>query len=79
MTNTSGNKPIHVSKFGCARAAVWKNENGYRSVTVERIYKDEKEDSWKSTQSFGRDDLPKLIKAIEGAYESLFATTQDNE
>jgi len=39
-------------------------------VTFARIYKDG--DTWKDSDSFGRDDLPKLILAAQKAYESLF-------
>lgn len=69
---TSNNKPVHTTRFGCAKAAIWQNESGHYSISLERIYKD-KNEKWQSTQSFGRDDLPKLIKALEAAYDFLFS------
>jgi len=40
------------------------------SVSIERSYKD-KEDNWKTTNSFNVNDLPKLILASEKAYEAI--------
>ena len=62
------------SSSGGIRAAIWKNdtEAGVRyNVTIERIYKDK--DEWKSTGSFGRDDLLLLAKAVDQAHTWIFA------
>lgn len=54
-------KPFHTLSLGLIKAAVWKNESedpnkGPRfNVTFERAYRDDS--GWKSTDSFGRDDL----------------------
>ncbi len=58
-------KPIHEVRLGSVKAAIWENQtdNGTRfNVTVSRIYKDGEE--WKSTESFGRDDLLLLGKGV---------------
>ena len=71
-TNTKA--PVHQVQLGTIRAAIWKNdtESGVRyNVTVERIYKDK--DEWKSTGSFGRDDLLVLAKAVDQAHTWIFA------
>jgi len=52
-------KPVHEIRIGRIRAAVWLNEteNGPRyNVQISRLYKD-KDDKWKDSTSFGRDDL----------------------
>jgi hypothetical protein len=55
---TTTNKPAHEIRIGGLRATIWKNatENGARfNTTFERTYRDG--EVWKSTDSFGRDDL----------------------
>ena len=41
------------------------------NVTIERLYKDG--DDWKSTTSFGRDDLPLVAKVADLAHSWIFA------
>ena len=68
-------KPISEIRFGNIKAAIWQNptEHGVRhNVTFTRFYKDGEQ--WKNSDSFGRDDLPKLILAAQKAYEGLFKT-----
>ena len=59
-------KPVHEIRLGRIKAAIWENEtqNGLRhNVTFSRLYKDG--DQWKDSSSFGRDDLPLLIKVAD--------------
>ena len=52
------NKPAHEIRLSGVRASIWKNdtEKGPRyNTTFERYYRDGEE--WKSSDSFGRDDL----------------------
>jgi hypothetical protein len=63
------NKPIHEVRLGAIKASVWKNqtESGvWHNVTLSRIYKDG--DQWKSTNSFGRDDLLLVAKVANEAH-----------
>ena len=63
------NQPAHEIRLGAVKATIWRNETsvGTRyNVTVSRIYKDEEE--WKSTDSFGRDDLLPLAKTLDLAH-----------
>jgi len=51
-------QPAHEVRLGQIKATIWRNEtqNGVRyNVTFARIYKEG--DEWRSTESFGRDDL----------------------
>ena len=60
-------KPVHEIRLGRIRAAVWRNdtETGPRyNVQISRLYKD-KQDKWKDSASFGRDDLPLVAKVAD--------------
>src|SRR5271165_3555748 len=79
-TQTQKQKPIHEVRLGTIKAAVWRNETeaGIRyNVTFSRIYKDG--DDWKSTDSFGRDDLLLLSKVADLTHSWIFAQSQENE
>ena len=67
--NTMKNKPTHEVRLGLIKAAVWKNETetGTRyNVTFSRLYREG--DQWRSTDSFGRDDLLLLAKVADQAH-----------
>ena len=71
-------KPIHEVRIGHIKAAIWKNatETGVRyNATFSRIYKDG--DSWKSTDSFGRDDLLLLGKVADQAHSWIHTQAQE--
>lgn len=62
-------QPSKEIRLGSVKAAVWKNdtEAGVRyNVTFSRLYREG--DSWKSTESFGRDDLLLLGKVADQAH-----------
>ena len=62
--------------MGLIRAAIWGNrtEEGTRhSVSFERRYRDC--DEWKSTHSYGRDDLLTLAKIANEAHSWILANT----
>ncbi|MEZ6073691.1 MAG: hypothetical protein R3C10_28180 [Pirellulales bacterium] len=66
-------KPAREIRLGAIKATVWANEttSGTRhNVTVARLYKDG--DEWKTTQSFGRDDLPLVAKVVDLAHSWIF-------
>jgi hypothetical protein len=69
---TAARKPVHEIRFGASRIAIWRNESGYPSLTASRLYKDA-DGQWRDASSFDRDDIPQLIKALDAAYEWLFA------
>lgn len=71
------NKPVHEIRFGRIKAAIWENEtqNGMRhSVTLQRIYKDDA-GNWKSSDSFGRDDLPLVAKVLDLAHTWIYQSS----
>lgn len=69
----SKNKPVHEVRLGVVKAAIWANEtkHGIRhSVTLQRLYKDG--DDWKTTESFGRDELPLVSKVADLAHTWIY-------
>ena len=76
----SKDKPIHEVRIGTIKAAVWKNEiNGgivRYNVTFSRVYRDQ--DQWKSTDSFGRDDLLVLAKVADQAHSYIWVQNQQD-
>ena len=74
-TNT---RPIHEVRLGFIKAAVWRTETeaGVRyNATFSRLYRDG--DQWKSTESFGRDDLLTLAKVADNTHSWICAQNQE--
>ena len=66
-------KPVDEIRIGRVKATVWKNgteDQPRYNVTFSRLYKEG--DQWKSTQSFGRNDLLVLRKVADQAHSRLF-------
>ena len=73
-------RPIHEIRLGRIKAAICVNETqtGTRhNVTLQRIYRDGEQ--WKSTDSFGRDDLPLVSKVSDLAHSWIFEQAQTVE
>ena len=76
----TANKPVEELRLGTIKAAIWQNEskNGTRySVRITRLYKDE--DEWKTSDSFGRDELPLVAKVADLAHTWIFRANQRSE
>ncbi len=79
-----GNLPERKIRAGAVSATVWLNkgqkENGeeseYRTVSLERSYKD-KGGEWKSSNSLRVSDVPKAVAALQKAYEAIVLNEQD--
>ena len=66
-------KPVHEIRIGRIRASIWANKTArgtMHNVTVQRLFKAEQ--GWRSTDSFGRDDLPLVAKVLDRAHSWLF-------
>ncbi|MGA2787489.1 MAG: hypothetical protein ABSF60_08175 [Verrucomicrobiota bacterium] len=75
---TTTTRPTHEVRLGAIKAAVWRNETetGARfNVKLSRIYKDS--DTWKSTDSFGRDDLLQAAKVLDMAHSYIHQQEQE--
>jgi hypothetical protein len=72
-------KPASEIRIGSIKATNWRNEieGGTRhNVTFERLHMDG--DKWKSTRSFGRDDLLLLAKVADAAHTRIFELQQQD-
>lgn len=68
------NKPAEELRIGLCRAALWANDHDGRTrhnVSFSRLYRNE-EGEWRSTGSFGRDDLLVLAKLADRAHDRIF-------
>jgi len=62
-------KPVYEIRLARIKVSLWANrsENGMRyNATVCRLYREG--DAWKTSESFGREELPLVIKALDMAY-----------
>ena len=69
----SSQKPITEIRIGAVKATIWQNgteDQPRHNVTFSRLYKDGA--TWKSTQSFGRNDLLLLAKVADQAHSRIF-------
>lgn len=72
-TANTTKRPVHEVRLGRIKAAIWENETqqGTRhNVSITRIYKDG--NSWKDSNSFGRDDLPLVTKIADIAHTWIY-------
>ena len=73
-------KPASEVRIGRVKAAIWPNgtEGLTRyNVTFSCLYKNGEE--WKSTQSFGRNDLLVLAKVADQVHSRIFELQQEEE
>ena len=78
---TMKNKPVKEIRMGRIKAAIWENEteNGNRyNVSLSRLYKDPEDDSWKSSESLGRDDLLVGAKVLNQAHTWIFQQSKED-
>jgi hypothetical protein len=75
-SNEPKSKPVEEIRIGSIKAAIWRNEGEQGenrqpqvrfNVTFQRIYRTN-EGEWRSTDSFGRDDLLILGKVADAAH-----------
>ena len=78
--------PIKKFSAGSVSCALWENEiptsNGQKATmlkaTVERRYKD-RDGTWKSSSSFGRNEIPLAIYCLEKAFEAIVEGSKNDE
>lgn len=72
-TTNQPQRPATTIRAGGIKATVWENQtkdgNTYYSVSLSRSYKDGEE--WKETNSYYRDDLPKVELVTRKAFEFI--------
>ena len=80
MSHGTPNDPSPAD-FQTETLPIWPNgteEQPRHNVTFSRLYKDEVGE-WKSTQSFGRNDLLVLAKVADQAHTRLFELLREEE
>ena len=80
----ASNKPYKKISVGTVSCAIWQNEATIkdRSVTmlkasVERRYRDKATDTWKSSNSFSKTEVPLLISCLQLAFEKMVEQEED--
>jgi len=88
QTEEKGNQPEKKFRAGGLVATVWENkgkneksgeEYSYRTVSVNRSYKDKTTDEWKTTDSMKLNDLPKLALVAQQAYKYLVMKEEESQ
>jgi hypothetical protein len=72
------NKPVHEIRLGAVKAAVWANNSAsgtWHSVSFGRLYKAD-DGAWKTSDSFGRDDLPLVEKVADLAHRWIYTNSK---
>lgn len=67
-------RPAHEVRMGRVRAAIWRHESdgkAWYNVTFSKLFKKE-DGQWDSSESFGREDLPLLVKVADHAHSWLY-------
>lgn len=80
MATDVRNRPIQEIRIGMVKAAIWAHdtEAGERfNVSFSRIY--HKEGEWRSTDSFGRDDLLVLAKLADRCHSWITDSPRRDE
>jgi len=79
----AGQKPVAKFVAGQVSAAIWENEilvNGRQmtalKATIQRRYKD-KDGTWKSSQSFSRNEIPLAIYCLQKSFEKIIETQKE--
>ncbi|MBW3014107.1 hypothetical protein KY335_02590 [Candidatus Woesearchaeota archaeon] len=69
-------QPEKKFRAGPIAVAIWRNttNDGMRSfysITFEKRFKDKEKEQWKSTNTLGKNDIPKAMVALQEAYKYL--------
>ena len=73
MATQAAKRPVYEVRLGRIKATIWENDtrDGIRhNVSLSRIYKDG--NTWKDSTSFGRDDLPLVMKVADMAHTWVY-------
>ncbi|MBL4885954.1 MAG: hypothetical protein JKY95_15655 [Planctomycetaceae bacterium] len=79
---TDSNKPVKSFRLRGITASIFENSSqdtgkSFYKVTLQRSYK--QGDDWKSTNSFGRDDLPLVSLLTKQAWEFILNTESKSQ
>jgi hypothetical protein len=74
-------KPAHEIRLGRVRATIWPHETEgktWYNVTFSRLYVGE-DGQWTSSESFGREDLPLLVKVADQAHTWFYQERMNSQ
>jgi hypothetical protein len=78
---TEKQRPAHEIKLGRIKATIWHNEteggSPRHNVQIRRLYRDDQKGEWKTSDSFGRDDLLLVAEAARQAAVWIHQRAQD--
>ena len=81
----AGQAPVAKFSAGQISAALWQNDIQVRGqtvrvlkATVQRRYKDKDSGEWKSSNSFGRNEIPLAIYCLQKAFEKIIEAQNGN-
>ncbi|MCP5521855.1 MAG: hypothetical protein H7A46_09950 [Verrucomicrobiales bacterium] len=77
---SASDRPVHEIRLGPIKAAIWANDtpSGHRhNVTFTRLFRDVANSCWRSSDSFGRDDLLLLAKVADAAHSWIHGQVQE--
>jgi len=77
----SKTQPVQVVRLRNIRAAIWANDTEFgmrHNATVSRLYKDD-DGQWRSSDSFGREDLLLLAKVLDIAHTWISEQSQGQD
>jgi hypothetical protein len=81
-SNGDGNRPVHEERIGRICGAVWEHQDAEQkvwfNVTFNRIYKDGN-GKWQRSESFGKGDIPLLIKVADRCHDWLYSNKNEEE
>lgn len=76
-------RPAHEIRLGFIKAVIWANRSGEgpvrHNVQIRRLYKDDPNGDWKSTDSLGRDDLLTAGKVLDMAHSWIHEQGKETE
>ena len=80
----TGQKPVAKFKAGQISAALWENEVDLKGrvvtvlkATVQRRYRDNQTDTWKSSSSFSRNEIPLAVYCLQKCFEKIIETQSE--
>lgn len=79
MTTATNNRPVTEIRIGRIKATVWENQadgRPYHTFKLTKLYR--KDDAWKETTSFGRDDALLIMKVVDQVHSFIFEHGTDN-
>lgn len=69
--NQRSNQPEKLFRAGALSVSVWKREHegkAFFSATASRAYTEDDGETWKYSDSFGRDELPVIADLMRAAF-----------